>query len=101
VFRNVGVETGEWVGEPEDRSSRSRLQARRWVEECTWSSKQWMADNDCPYTAFGTVMLARTDNEAQKGASGTRKGHAAYLVANSSGEGRWCGELEREYQILY
>jgi hypothetical protein len=23
------------------------------------------------------------------------------LVANSSGEGRWCGELEREYQILY
>ena len=46
-------------------------------------------------------MLAQTDNRAQECGVGTRKEDAAYLGANSSGEGRWRGELEREYQILY
>lgn len=45
---------------------------------------------------------ARSDGQqGTEGGGGTRRGHAAYLVANSSGEGRWCGEWEREYQILY
>jgi hypothetical protein len=70
MFRNVGVESGEWGMEAEDRSGRKCSQTRRWVEECTWSSKQWMADDDCPYTALGTVMLAQTDDEAQKGGGG-------------------------------
>jgi len=55
----------------------------------------------CPYTASTTVMLAQTDDGAQECRVGTRKEDAAYLGANSSGEGRWRGELEREYQILY